>query len=192
MCPSANAFDVVHCAHAYGGKIIFKNVRIRHQLLIIFSVLLAFIAGKLYVSVSSPAPLILAPVRGAEATKVSSYSRTTLTIGKTVLHVDIADTPALRAHGLSNRTQLSDNMGMLFIFDAPGRYGFWMSNMRFPIDLIWIDAEHRIVGVTSDVSPNSFPEIFYPPGPVRYVLETPAGFFESHNLSVGEMAGWNF
>jgi uncharacterized membrane protein (UPF0127 family) len=108
------------------------------------------------------------------------------TIGTTTLSVMVADNPVSRAKGLSRRTTLSENEGMLFVFDSPTRPGFWMKDMNFPIDIIWINDENRIVGVEKNASPASYPQSFYPSSDVRSVLEVTAGFFDNHSLKVGD------
>lgn len=68
------------------------------------------------------------------------------------LHVDVARTQLEKVRGLSGRESLGDNEGMLFVFDTPSIYGFWMKGMRFPIDIVWIDG-NTVVGVTERVDP---------------------------------------
>ena len=63
---------------------------------------------------------------------------------------------------------------MLFIFERSGRYGFWMKEMRFAIDIVWIGEDLRIVHIAADVTPETYPEVFKPPEAARYVLEMPA------------------
>lgn len=89
--------------------------------------------------------------------------------------VEIADTDFLRAKGLSGHKPLSDYEGMLFMFDRPDTYGFWMKDMTFPIDIIWIDENWKIVHIENSVSPNTYPQSFYPDFPAKYVLEVKAG-----------------
>ncbi len=106
-------------------------------------------------------------------------------LGNTTIQVDISDTPALREQGLSGRTSLAENEGMLFIFEKSGSYGFWMKDMNFSIDIVWINDKNQVVGVDKSVSPGTYPQVFYPLVPVKYVLELPAGFSEAHNIKVG-------
>ncbi|MBI2097824.1 MAG: DUF192 domain-containing protein [Candidatus Vogelbacteria bacterium] len=103
------------------------------------------------------------------------------------LKIEIADDDIERSRGLSGRTTLAENEGMLFVFDAPGSYGFWMKNMNFPIDIIWLDEDWRIAGVTANVSPESFPQIFYPERPIKYVLEVKAGFARRQSIQTGQV-----
>ena len=98
----------------------------------------------------------------------------------------VVDTPQAREQGLSGKDSLPDNTAMLFVFDIPDIYGFWMKDMKFPIDIIWIDADHHIVSMQRSLSPNTFPKVFYPSANSLYVLETVAGFAEKNNLKVGD------
>lgn len=99
--------------------------------------------------------------------------------------VEIADNPASRIRGLSGRDGLGFDEGMLFIFDTAGNYGFWMNDMAFPIDIIWISGG-RIVGFAPNLSPESFPEVFYPPEPADRVLEAAAGTVEKKEFKIGD------
>ena len=76
---------------------------------------------------------------------------------------------------------------MLFYFDSPGKYGFWMKDMKFDIDIIWIDMDQKVVGMAENVAVNSYPKIFYPPSDVKYVLEVPSGFTVEHNIKIGDI-----
>src|SRR3989344_5288383 len=62
-----------------------------------------------------------------------------ISFGGVSLVTDVADTPELRQLGLSGKKSLEKDSGMLFVFDTTGIYGFWMKEMAFPIDVIWID-----------------------------------------------------
>ncbi len=95
--------------------------------------------------------------------------------GKPSFTYEIADTPALREQGLSRRTEIPHDYGMLFVFDTPERAGFWMKDMQVPIDIIWLDEEGAILGIERSLSPDTYPQAYYPPVAVRYVLETRAG-----------------
>jgi hypothetical protein len=105
--------------------------------------------------------------------------------GQTVT-VSVADTPALREQGLSGRTSLAENEGMLFVFDEDGMYTFWMKDMLIPIDIVWLDEDGTVVTVAPQVSPGSFPEVFSPTRLARYALELPAGWTSAHFVSVGD------
>lgn len=108
-------------------------------------------------------------------------------IGGTPISVEIADTDFLRERGLSGRESLGPEEGMLFVFPTEGLYQFWMKDMRFSIDIVWLDAEYRIADVHQRVNPETYPEIFTPKVKAQYVLELPAGFFENHQLKAGNI-----
>lgn len=114
-------------------------------------------------------------------------------IGGDNIAVDVADEEAEQVQGLSGRSGLGPNEGMLFIYPEPSRPGFWMKDMRFDIDIVWIGEEGgntKIVAVLPYLTPQTFPQVFAPPedvAPVRYVLEVPAGTVDRLNWQVGDL-----
>jgi uncharacterized protein len=110
-----------------------------------------------------------------------------VTIGDKIIRVEVADTEALRDQGLGDRESLAPGYGMLFVFDTPSRPGFWMKDMKFPIDIVWIDENGEVVGVERSVSPDSYPRVFYPVENVKYVLETKA----DSGIDTGSHASFN-
>ena len=107
-------------------------------------------------------------------------------IGKVSFTVNLALTDAEREQGLSGQTDLAPNTGLLFVFDTPGSYGFWMKDMKFPIDMVWVGENMRVVTTKEGATPESYPQIFYPNAPSMYVIELPAGTMRVNNLSVGD------
>ncbi|OGG44019.1 hypothetical protein A2841_04050 [Candidatus Kaiserbacteria bacterium RIFCSPHIGHO2_01_FULL_48_10] len=110
---------------------------------------------------------------------------TTVIVGGVPVSVEVVATDASRRQGLSGRENLPKGEGMLFVFDAPGRYPFWMKDTQFPIDILWLDANGVIVYVEKEVSPATYPKQFIPTQDALYVLEVSAGFIEQHNLIQG-------
>ena len=102
------------------------------------------------------------------------------------MQVEIADTQEKKEKGLSNRESLGERRGMLFLFEKSGRYGFWMKEMNFAIDIIWIDKNKSVVEITTNVDPKTFPEIFYPKETIQYVIESQAGFTEVNEIQLGD------
>lgn len=88
---------------------------------------------------------------------------------------EISDSPTERMRGLSGRTEIPGNYAMLFVFEEEDRHGFWMKEMHVPIDIVWVTKNGVIIGVEEAVSPDTYPDSYYPPEPVLYVLETRAG-----------------
>ena len=93
---------------------------------------------------------------------------------KNTFHVAIADTDELQQKGLSGHDPLGEDGGMLFVFDRPAAYGFWMKDMNFPIDIVWLNADKKVLTVDAAVDPSTYPSIYYPPSPAKYVLEVGA------------------
>ena|SRR3989338_3297452 len=105
------------------------------------------------------------------------------------IKVDLALTMSEKEHGLSGRTGLKEDEGLLFIFKQLGNYPFWMKDMNFPIDIIWIDGDLKVIYIKKDARPEFYPET-YGPDPsledVKYVLEVVSGFSDKNNLQVGD------
>lgn len=108
-------------------------------------------------------------------------------IGGVPVRVYIADTPEEQQKGLSVFNRLPPGTGMLFVFDQDDTYGIWMKDMKFAIDIIWIDAEGRIIDIVQHATPESFPQVFTPRAPARYVLETRSGFVEERNVNASDL-----
>lgn len=100
--------------------------------------------------------------------------------------LEVADTIDLRRQGLSSRPPLRDNNGMLFLYDLPGEYGFWMKDMNFAIDIVWLDEDDEAITIESRVSPQSYPHVFYPTGNAKKVIEVTAGVVEELGVKVGD------
>ncbi|OGI72922.1 hypothetical protein A3D42_01605 [Candidatus Nomurabacteria bacterium RIFCSPHIGHO2_02_FULL_41_18] len=102
------------------------------------------------------------------------------------IKVELARTPEVQARGLSGRESLKENEGMLFVFDNLGRHGFWMKDMNFPIDIIWISEDKKVVYIKKDAKPHSYPEIFAPDEDALYALEVVFGFSDKYGLKEGD------
>lgn len=101
------------------------------------------------------------------------------------LPVSIADTPALQEHGLSDTASLPIHTGMFFVFSNPGMYGFWMKDMQYPLDIIWLDAQFHIITIQENLSPETYPHVFYPDSNAQYVLEINTGESKYLHLTLG-------
>jgi len=115
----------------------------------------------------------------------SQYNDAVIVGGKTFF-VKTADTDAERIIGLSGTKNLSPREGMLFAFPKDGIYSFWMKDMLFAIDIIWIDKNLEIVHIEKDVKPETFPKVFSTNTESRYVLEVLSGQVEQLNLNIGD------
>ena len=108
-----------------------------------------------------------------------------VTIGAARVAVELARTPEEWARGLSGRAPLKEGTGMLFVFPTPAPRAFWMKDMRFALDIIWIGGDLRVVDVTENALPESYPATFSPRAPAQYVLEVPAGFAQRYRIRPG-------
>ena len=112
-----------------------------------------------------------------------------LTLNGREISIEVADTPAKQAQGLSGREGLGQNEGMLFIFPEHKVQNFWMKDMKFPIDIIWISGDW-VVGFVENapvpVSENSL-IIYSSPETVDKVLEINAGLIKKWNIKVGDL-----
>jgi len=125
-------------------------------------------------------------VKDKDAGVQSLPDRAVLRIGEAEINVDIADTDSERAQGLSGRETLEQEEGMLFVFETSRVPHFWMRDMNFGLDIIWIDEALEIVEFTENVLPESFPKTFSPSAPVKYVLEVNENFVNSNNIKKGD------
>ncbi len=112
-----------------------------------------------------------------------------LQVGKQKLMAEIVQTPEAMQQGLSERTSMQDNEGMLFDLGSTKKIpAFWMKDMKFNLGLIWI-AEGKIIGITSNVpAPTGSGQLptYRPPAPVNQVLEVNAGWTEKNDIKVGD------
>lgn len=110
------------------------------------------------------------------------------------LKVEIADTRAKRNKGLGGRQALATDEGMLFVFDEPDKYPFWMKGLNFPLDFVWIRGD-QVTDVLPNIQPpvsgkdESLP-IYQPKEDVDKVLEVPAGTIQRLNIKAGDTVLW--
>ncbi len=107
-------------------------------------------------------------------TKVGTYS------------LEIASTDELRERGLGGRSSLAANEGMIFVFDKPAVKCFWMKDMHFPIDIIWLDELKRVVHIETNVQPGTYPKQYCPNEKARYVIELKAGEAARSGIQAGQ------
>ncbi|MBI4156077.1 MAG: DUF192 domain-containing protein [Candidatus Zambryskibacteria bacterium] len=103
-----------------------------------------------------------------------------------VFQVEVVSTQSALEKGLSGHKLLEVNQGMFFIFQKPDNYGFWMKDMTFPIDIIWLDSSFKVVHVEKSLLPETYPKTFYSNAPSLYVLEVLAGISDKINLKIGD------
>ena len=137
--------------------------------------------------------MLAAALGGCVGPPPDSPDEASVRIGGDVTYaVDMAVTPEERQQGLSGRETMAQNAGMLFVFEEEQPLQFWMKDMRFPLDIIWIDGRCRLIEVAADVPtppPNAgndqIPRV-QSPLPAQYVLELNAGEWSRAGLSAGD------
>jgi len=104
----------------------------------------------------------------------------------TSVEVEIADSNAEKVKGLSGHVQLGPEEGMLFLYEKETTPGFWMKDMGFVIDIIWIN-DDLVISLNEYLPPEDpVKTLYYPEAPVDRVLEVPSGFIEEHGVMVGD------
>jgi uncharacterized membrane protein (UPF0127 family) len=111
-----------------------------------------------------------------------------LVIGDAKLKILLSDTEEERSLGLSGREKLDKNQGMLFMFGENNHHGIWMKDMKFSIDIIWLNSKFQVVDFISDVSPESYPTVFKPKKLSKYVLEVNSGFIKENGIKIDDQA----
>lgn len=134
---------------------------------------------------------LIAELKNDEASVVENkideydnYQQLTMMPGEVTLYV--ADTQKLKRLGLSNKKSLPISGAMLFEFNTDDYHGIWMKEMNFSIDIIWLDLSKRVVHIEENVAPNTYPMVFTPTDPSRYVIEFNAGYVASSGIEIGD------
>ena len=112
--------------------------------------------------------------------------RMILTAGSRRISVALAKTDSERTVGLGGRNSLGSDEGMLFVFPKAGRHGICVKDMRFPIDIIWLNKCFAVVDMKENVIPDSFPAVFFPKEINAFVLEVNAGWIEKARVHFEE------
>lgn len=135
--------------------------------------------------------LLIIIIAGVWMIRNVSDRRTTVSVGSTTVRATVVDTEESRQKGLSGTRSLGDNEGMLFVFEAPGRWGMWMKDMKYNLDLIWADENKKIVHIEQNIAPDTYPKSFLPVDEALYVLEVPSGFVAKHGVQVGQILAFS-
>lgn len=115
----------------------------------------------------------------------------TLPSGK-VLQAEVMVSDEDRQMGLMFRPSLPADRGMLFVFGQLGFHGIWMKNCRFPIDIVWLDEQKKVVHLAEAVPPcKADPCPSYEPlRKAAYVIELNAGQARREKVAVGASVGF--
>ena len=118
----------------------------------------------------------------------SKYLKAKVIVKGFELNAEVPITSELMSKGLAVKNQLRENEAMLFVSEESAKHSFWMKDMKFPIDIIWLDSDGKVVHIEQNLQPCVSVLIctsYSPNTDSQYVLETIAGFTQRHNVSVG-------
>lgn len=116
-----------------------------------------------------PAPVYALLIRGAEDDRL--------------YYLTGAHSAAEQSQGLGNLPAMARDRGMVFVYDGQDRRCFWMKDMRFAIDIIWLDTRKQVTHIEPSVSPATYPKVFC--HPAQYVIELNAGEAARGSLKAG-------
>jgi len=173
MLYAANIFKILH-------TIDYRDRKSGMKLVLWFVGIVALLALILGLTLSHTSDL-------GTSTGIANTSYTVVLDGASV-RVALARTSAEQERGLGGRDSLAPDEGMLFIFSKDGQYAFWMKDMLFSIDIIWLASDSRVVYIVPNLSPGTYPAEFRPPEAARFVLEVPAGWAAEYQVHIGDTA----
>lgn len=140
-------------------------------------------------------PLLAAALAGpaAAVTPTTTTDAPSVTLRGHRFMVELATTPAEQEHGLMDRTSMPSDHGMLFVFPVSQPLTFWMKNTLIPLDMLFFDANRRLVAIQADAQPcKAEPCKLYPSNvPARYVLELNAGTAARLGLHKGDVISFS-
>jgi uncharacterized membrane protein (UPF0127 family) len=121
---------------------------------------------------------------------VSAFRPTTeVSIGSGMYAMWVAQTEPDLKQGLSGVENLKPNNGLLMDFGESGLHGIWMKDMNFPLDIVWLDKNNKVVYIVKNAPPESpVSTIYAPKEPAWYVLELPAGSVQKAGIQTGMVA----
>lgn len=159
----------------------------KYSRVIIIAALFGLILFSLYFGLKQSSNNSSENTNNSTSSSTATNNQETLTVGTKQIEVEVADAQAEIVQGLSGRESLEPDTGMYFVLGERQEVTFWMYQMKFPIDIIWIDSG-VIVGIETN-APIPTPDniaTFQSPTPVTNVLEVNAGFAAENNIIVGD------
>ena len=105
--------------------------------------------------------------------------------------LEVASDDQSRMKGLSGRETMADNRGMLFIADQVETQCFWMKEMKFPLDLVWLSEDKKVTKVEKNLAPETYPTQYCSSIPDKYVIELTAGSIDRLGIQLDQQMSWN-
>lgn len=121
--------------------------------------------------------------------QVQGGSQTTIQLSGHSYKALIRQNEEDRQRGLSGTSNLPTDQAMLFVFTTDSKWGFWMKDMNYPIDMVWLDNNKNVVYTVKNAQPSSYPDTIFKPNRIsRYVIELASGTIERTGISIGDKA----
>lgn len=118
--------------------------------------------------------------------------QTTVRIGDGVFKARVAKTEEARVKGLSDTTHLGQDQALLLVFEREGEWPIWMKDMKYPIDIVWLNKEKKVVHIVKNAPPESYPyEKFIPKRDALYIIELPAGTVTEKSIIIDSQAAFD-
>ena len=157
-----------------------KNKTVKSAIIILVALVLLF------------AGMIMLANKGAKNANLAKEDQKHAIINIAGKHLvaSVADSKASRTKGLSSVHSIGPNEGKLFVFDEEGYHEFWMKDMNFSLDIIWINDLGTVVEIQENVSPESYPNSFKPMAPASKTLEVNAGYVAQNGIKIGDQMIW--
>lgn len=136
--------------------------------------------------------VVFAAAKSSSGDCTSVYrSDKTVKVGSQAIQTELTKDKREQQKGLSGRECIGGHQGMLFVYNRPGQYAFWMKDMKFPIDIVWVGADKKVVAIEKRVSPSTYPEGFVneKSRPAQYVLELKSGKVDELGIGLGAPVG---
>ncbi len=102
-----------------------------------------------------------------------------------IIQAEVSTSSSALELGLSDRSSLGQDKGMLFVFAKEDKQGFWMKDMRFALDIIWLDKNKKVITIEKALSPSTYPNVYFPNEKAKYVLEINAYAVDKYKIATG-------
>lgn len=109
-----------------------------------------------------------------------------VSVGAKTFYADLAVTDLERKRGLGGTASLDHSAALLMVFDKEDKWRISMKDMNYPIDILWINEEQKVVNIVRGAQPDSYPDkVYVPHKKALYVLELPEGSIKQYSISNG-------
>lgn len=120
-----------------------------------------------------------------QAQGLKGYQTTQVKIENKTYRLFVADTEEKRKRGLSNISSIKDGEGMIFVFNKPDYYRFWMKDMKFPLDFLFLRGD-QVVDLLANVDPSTYPQTFISKSPADKIIELKAGEIDKLGVNISD------